>query len=348
MNIQSKNKGLAVVIVLVIVVLVLVFAFWYFYVRGGFNLPVGVESVERQVTIEKDGEMKTKDIMESEGVKHSVPLDEIVSGGPPRDGIPPIDDPKFVSNLDVDYLDDSEPGMAVSINGISRFYPYQIMVWHEIVNDTFNNQRVLVTYCPLCYSGIVFDPVVDGEQVEFGTSGKLWNSNLVMYDRKTDSLWSQIGGNAIVGSQTGSELDILPSDLTTFEGFKKTYPDGEVLSQDTGTARFYGRDPYGDYYTTPGTFFSVANKDDRLSEKDFIFGIVVNEKAKAYYPEAIKQQGRIEDEFEGVAIVGEYNEDLDAVQLFEEKENGDLERINPFQTFWFTWAAIHPETELFK
>lgn len=285
----------------------------------------------------------------TDGVKHSVPLDEILAGGPSKDGIPPIDNPKFITIAQADsFLKDSEPGIALEINGVNRFYPFQILVWHEIVNDIVNGKRVLVTYCPLCLSGIVFDPVVKGERVEFGTSGRLWNSNLVMYDRKTDSLWSQILGEAIVGEMAGAQLNVLPSDMMRYGNFKTIHPDGRVLSKETGADRFYGQDPYGDYYTTPGTYFPVGKKDDRLGDKDFVLGIVVNNKAKAYWPEAVKKAGKIEDAFAGKTIVVEYEKAIDAIRLFEKKSDGTLERINPFGAFWFSWVATHPDTELYK
>lgn len=290
-----------------------------------------------------------KKILITNGVKHSVPLNEILSGGPAKDGIPPIDHPKFIAIAEADsFLKDSEPGIALEIGGVSRFYPFQILVWHEIVNDIVNGKRVLVTYCPLCLSGIVFDPVVKRERVEFGTSGKLWNSNLVMYDRKTDSLWSQILGEAIVGEMTGARLKVLTSDMMRYENFKKIYPKGQVLSKETGATRFYGQDPYGDYYTTPGTYFPVSKKDDRLADKDFVLGILVNNKAKAYWPEAIKKVGSIEDRFGEKIIVAKYEKDTDVVRLFEKKSDGTFERINPFGAFWFSWVAAHPDTELYK
>lgn len=291
----------------------------------------------------------TKKIIETDGVKHSVPLDEILGGGPPKDGIPPIDDPKFISIKDAEKnLSDEDPGIAVSINGINRFYPFQILVWHEIVNDIFDGQRVLVTYCPLCFSGIVFDPVVQGERVEFGTSGKLWQSNLVMYDRKTDSYWSQILGEAIKGEMTGSKLKVLRSDQMKFGQWKTLNPNGEVLSRDTGAFRVYGKDPYGDYYTTPGTFFPLRNQDSRLEDKDFVLGIVVGDKAKAYLPGAIKRVGELQDNFAGKNLVIKYEKDLDVVRIFEKLEDGTMEQINPFPNFWFSWVAVHPDTELFK
>lgn len=309
-------------------------------------LPGGGQPRETVIS-QPDGTEKT--IMVTNEVKHSVPLDEIIGGGPPKDGIPSIDVPKFVSVSEATFITDNEPGLAVSLNGIDRFYPFQIMVWHEIVNDTFGNQRVLVTYCPLCLSGIVFDPVVQGERVEFGTSGKLWNSNLVMYDRKTDSLWSQILGEAIVGEMTGAKLTVLPSDQVRFGDWKKLHPQGEVLSRDTGATRFYGRDPYGDYYTDNSDVgFGVKTRDNRLENKDFVLGLVIDGKAKAYFPPAIKAKGEVTDNFAGKVIIARYEKDIDAVRLFERKADGLLERINPFSAFWFSWVAAHPDTELYK
>lgn len=325
--------------------------------RNEFFLPESGETKKETITI-RDGDQSfsTKEIMITNDTKHSVPLNEIIGGGPPKDGIPSIDKPKFVSILAAnEFLKDNEPGIVLSIDDAVRFYPFQILVWHEIVNDAIKGKRVLVTYCPLCLSGIVFDPVVNGERVEFGTSGKLWNSNLVMYDRKTDSLWSQILGEAIVGKMTGTQLKVLPSDMIRYGDFKKINPNGTVLSRDTGATRFYGQDPYGDYYTTPGTYFPVGKKDDRLNDKDFILGIVVNGKAKAYWPEAVKKAGEIEDNFEGKTIIARYEKEIDAVRLFsvESASGGSggekkFERINPFGSFWFSWAAAHPGTELYK
>ncbi len=295
---------------------------------------------------EKD--IEQKEIFITDGLRHSVPLKEILGGGPPKDGIPSIDNPKFIPTDEVTFLSDEEPGLAVSINGIDRFYPFQILVWHEIVNDDFAGDKVLVTYCPLCISGVVFDPLVKGERVEFGTSGKLWQSNLVMYDRKTDSYWSQILGEAIVGEMTGAELKVLPSDQIQFGEWKKEHQNGQVLSRETGAVRFYGSDPYGDYYTREEIFFPVRGQDDRLSQKDFVLGIVVNGQAKAYLPESIKRIGELEDNFEGKNLLIKYEPEIDAVRIFEKLENGDLERINPFPNFWFSWVAAHPDTELYK
>jgi len=344
---MTSKKTIIAIVVVIGAIAVIVFGSKLF--RKDFSLPKGGEAQKEVITIQDNSGAVEKEIMVTDGVKHSVPLDSILGGGPPKDGIPSIDNPKFISISEASkQLSDTEPGLAFELGNVNRFYPFQILVWHEIVNDTINGKRVLVTYCPLCLSGIVFDPLVNGERVEFGTSGKLWNSNLVMYDRKTDSLWSQILGEAIVGEMTGTRLEVLPSDQVRFGDWRKLHPSGEVLSRDTGTTRFYGQDPYGDYYTTPGTFFPVDKKDSRLDEKEFVLGIVVNGKAKAYWPPAIKKTGRSEDVFQGKTIIAEYEKDIDAVRLFEKKNDEKLVRINPFGSFWFSWVAAHPDTELLK
>ncbi len=337
---RKKNLKWLLIIIL-IVTLALFIKQGYF----SFKLPKSGQS-EKTKILSQNGPRK---IMLTDRVKHSIPLDEIVSGGPPKDGIPPIDNPKFLNVKEAqEFLKDKDPGIGLEINGTARFYPFQILVWHEIVNDKINGRRVLVTYCPLCLSGIVFDPVVKGERVEFGTSGKLWNSNLVMYDRKTESLWPQILGEAVVGEMTGAKLPILPSDQIRYGDWKKKFPNGQVLSRNTGHIRFYGQDPYGDYYSTPGTFFPVSKQDDRLGEKELVLGIVVNGKAKAYQPAAVKREGEVTDTFQGKTIVARYERDIDAVRLYEQKTDGSLERINPFVAYWFSWAAARPGTELFK
>jgi hypothetical protein len=299
---------------------------------------------DQQNVVSDKGEVQV-----TRGIKHSVPLEEIVGGGPPRDGIPSIDNPQFISVGDADQLlAEGEPGIALSLDGVNRFYPFQILVWHEIVNDTINGQRILVTYCPLCFSGIVFDPVVQGVRVEFGTSGKLWNSNLVMYDRRTESYWSQVLGEAIVGEMTGAQLKVLPSDQITYGDWKALHPDGDVLSRETGISRSYGVNPYGNYFSNNEVFFPTSNQDDRLENKDFVLGIVIDGQARAYFPPAIKDIGRLEETFAGKNLVIEWNEDIEAVRMFEKLPDGTSERVNPFANFWFSWAAVHPDTELFK
>ena len=172
---------------------------------------------------------------ETDFSRHSVPYSEIISGGPPPDGIPPIDDPKFVSPEDADrWLTGQEPVIALEIDGDARAYPLQIMIWHEIVNDVVGDVPVTVTFCPLCNSAIVFDRRLDGVTYDFGTSGNLRNSDLIMWDRQTESWWQQLTGEAIVGELTGKVLTFLPAPIVSWEDFKAANTGSKVLSRSTG------------------------------------------------------------------------------------------------------------------
>jgi len=181
--------------------------------------------------------------------KHNVPFDEIFSGGPSRDGIPPLDSPRFESVESADiWIEDVEPVILFELDGTARAYPLQIMTWHEIVNDQVAGTPVVVTFCPLCNTALVFQrPTIDGETLTFGTSGNLRYSDLVMWDRQTESWWQQFTGEAIVGDLTGTRLEFLPAAIISWADFRTAYPDGEVLSIDTGFRRDYGRNPYSGY-----------------------------------------------------------------------------------------------------
>lgn len=188
---------------------------------------------------------------------HSVPISEIFSGGPPKDGIPAIDDPMFLPVAKVVDLGPLEPIIALQVGRETKAYPLRVLMWHEIVNDEIGGIPVTVTYCPLCNSSIVFDRRLDGRVLSFGTTGNLRNSDLVMYDRGTESWWQQFIGEAIVGSLTGKKLNILPSRLESFERFKARVPEGKVLVPNNPGARDYGRNPYA-YYdsrSAPYPFF---------------------------------------------------------------------------------------------
>lgn len=291
-------------------------------------------------------------ILTTDGVKHSIPLNEILSGGPGKDGIPSIDNPKFVSANEATFLNDNDPGLGLTVNGESRFYPYNILVWHEIVNDTIAGEPVLVTYCPLCATGIVFDRRVDGEVQEFGVSGRLWQSNLLMYNRPSttlgtgagneadESLWSQVLGEAVLGPNTGDKLPIVRSDVMRFGDWKEAHPDTQVLSQDTGAVRSYGRDPYGDYYTSESVSFGATFNDTRLHPKALVHGVEIDGQFKAYHDDALS--GTITDTFAGRTIV------VTKTSSGEIAFTADSEPLSSIPGFWFSWLAVHPETQLFK
>ncbi|MFN3644335.1 MAG: DUF3179 domain-containing protein [Gemmobacter sp.] len=175
-----------------------------------------------------------------------VPFAEIVSGGPPKDGIPSIDDPLF-RPLDQVRANPPEPVLSVEIDGVARAYPLAVLMWHEIVNDTLGGQPLAVTYCPLCNTGIVFDRVVAGRVTTFGTTGKLRRSDLVMYDRETESWWQQFDGTAIIGTRLGTVLRKVPARMESHGEFAARHPQGQVLVPNAPTLRDYGRNPYVGY-----------------------------------------------------------------------------------------------------
>jgi len=199
---------------------------------------------------------------------------DVVSGGPPPDGIPPIDEPRFLAVDEVDFLVDEEPVVVLSLDGDTRAYPVQILTWHEIVNDVVAGRPVTVTYCPLCNSALAFERTVDERVLSFGTSGRLYLSNLVMYDRQTESLWPQAEGRAVAGVLTGAELDRLPVALLPWGQFRDGFPDALVLSQDTGASRDYGRNPYLGYDDVEASPFLFRGEvDPRLPAMARVVGL---------------------------------------------------------------------------
>jgi hypothetical protein len=181
--------------------------------------------------------------------RHSVPLEEIIHGGPPKDGIPSIDRPVFVASAEARGVGDTEPVISLEIGGDRRAYPLQILIWHEIVNDIVGGVPVAVTYCPLCNSAIVFERRLEGRVLEFGTTGNLRNSDLVMYDRQTESWWQQFTGLGIVGEMTGKALRMLPVRVESFGSFKSRMTGGKVLAPNDSRLRPYGINPYEGYDT---------------------------------------------------------------------------------------------------
>lgn len=303
-----------------------------------------IETMKESFVLDRGPSKRT--LLQTDDTKHSIPLSEILSGGPGKDGIPSIDEPEFITTDEADeFLRDDSAGLGLTIDGESRFYPYLILVWHEIVNDWFGENPVLVTYCPLCATGVVFDRHVDGEVREFGVSGLLWQSNLLMYDRTgnedTESLWSQVLGEAVVGPQTGERLGIISSDTVQYGAWKKAHPDTRVLSRDTGAVRRYGTDPYGDYYIdNSAVSFGATFTDNRLPAKAFVLGVERNGQFKAYEARTLPE-GVTKDLFAGEELTIT-KDSTGTVRIMA----GDDE-VSYIGGFWFSWVAVHPETEVF-
>ena len=278
------------------------------------------------------------------GLRYIVDPALLMAGGPQRDGIPSIDHPTYVSLDEADeWIADNELVLALIYKGVTRVYPLQILVWHEIVNDVVAGDPLLITYCPLCSSGVAYNRVIDGLPVEFGTSGSLYNSNLVMYDRQTETYWSQIDGLAIVGELSGQELEPIGLDTVVWSEWKIAHPDSEVLSQDTGFDREYGRDPYGSYHEDSYIWFPVQARDDRIHPKTVVFGIEIGGVYAAYCEEDLVELGSIEDRVNGVRI----RISRDAAGIVSVLNLSTQEVIVKEREYWFAWVASHPDTQLF-
>ena len=216
--------------------------------------------------------------------RHTVPFDEILSGGVPRDGIRPIDDPKFESIEATDaWLKDPEPVVVYERNGDARAYPLRILTSHEIVNDVVGGVAVVVTFCPLCNTAIVFERTLDGVLYDFGVSGNLRNSDLIMWDRQTQSWWQQITGEGIVGELAGRQLTFLHASIVSWEDFKAANPSGVALSRDTGSGRSYARTPYAGYDRADNPpFLFDGDLDGRLLPKERVATVTIGEVDAAF------------------------------------------------------------------
>lgn len=216
--------------------------------------------------------------------RRSIPLEEIVPGGPGKDGIPAIDRPQFIPPKEAEaWLHPQEPVISLGVGKEVKAYPLQILLWHEIVNDAVGGQPVAVTFCPLCNVALVFDRRVEGKVYTFGVSGFLRYSDLIMYDRQTDSWWQQATGEAIVGELTGKKLDLLPASIISWADFRKAHPRGQVLSRDTGFRRPYGENPYVGYDRIDQPPFLFFGKlDERLPPMERVVAVRIGETAVAF------------------------------------------------------------------
>ena len=234
-----------------------------------------------------------------------IDVDRILRGGPPPDGIPPIDSPVFQTAASVNWLQCDEPVLSLSIDGEARAYPIQIMTWHELVNDTFGAGTIPVTvsYCPLCNSALAYNRRVGDRIMSFGTSGSLFNSSLVMYDRQTESLWTHFNGSAVVGTLAGTELDLLPMQTTSWANFLQANPDGLVLTRDTGQVRRYGENPYVGYdNVNENPFLFDGEYDERLQAKQRVVSITRGGDSVAVVLDNLAEVGVVEAEVAGQAL----------------------------------------------
>ena len=229
---------------------------------------------------------------------HTVPYTDILSGGPPKDGIPAIDNPIFINVDEADqFLEDLEPVIFLKIGEEARAYPLQILTWHEIVNDVVGGNPITVTFCPLCNTAIAFDRNFDGQVLDFGTTGRLRFSNLIMYDRQSETWWQQATGEGIAGEYAGQQLTFLPASIIGWGEFKGNFPEGQVLSRETGFQRDYGRNPYAGYDNINNSPFLFRGPETPgvLPAMARVLTVELNSDAVAYPYEVLQEQGAIND-----------------------------------------------------
>ena len=317
-----------------------------------------------------------------------IPKDQIFDGGPGRDGIPSIDDPQFINVSSASYLTDDDLVVGFKNGAVVRAYSHPIMDWHEIVNDKVNGKNIAITYCPLTGSAIAWnrDGLVGGST--FGVSGLLYNTNLIPYDRGSQSNWSQMMIKSVNGNLIGQEIETSKMVETTFKTWKEMYPNSQILSTNTGFSRSYGTYPYGGYRTNTDLLFPVNGEDNRLHKKARVLGIIVGESTITYSIDSFGEDiSVINNSFSGlkhVAAVSKgknfavaYNRELDDGTLLEftvvqnelpiimfdgegnkwdvfgEAVEGPragtlLEATKSFISYWFAWAAFYPNAVIYQ
>ncbi|MCJ2375286.1 DUF3179 domain-containing protein [Vibrio sp. ZSDZ34] len=284
-----------------------------------------------------------------------VPVYLVQKGGPPRDGIPSLDTPKFLSSSEAHYLKPDDIVLGIEINGEAKAYPLRILNWHEIVNDQIQNMPFVVSYCPLCGSGMAFKTAMlasqskhlDRKVLTFGVSGLLYNSDVLMYDRETESLWSQIHGRAVAGKLVGTKLQQLPLTLAHWSSWIERYPQSLVLSTDTGYRRDYSRDPYAGYSKNTAIYFPVAsNAPKQYHSKEMVLGFKGESSVVAFPFAELSKNGQQTFEYG-------FEEQLYTIHWDRENQSAwvtdDSGKILPSTLlFWFAWYAFYPNTEVFK
>lgn len=317
----------------------------------------------------------------------SIPANRVFDGGPGKDGIPALVDPDMVeSNAELSYLDDDDLVLGIKIGDDIRAYTHPVLDWHEIINDEIGGIPMAITYCPLTGTGFGWGREVNGQVTTFGVSGLLYNSNLIPYDRATDSNWSQMLSESVNGVNIGQNPVFYPLLETTWKQWKAWYPNTVVTSSNTGISRRYGDYPYGDYRESSNLIFPVENSDDRLHRKERVLGVRLGNQVKAYTIASFGDGKIIEDELTGQRIVsvGSNAENwavsfldpaIDGTRLefeltadgpnilvdqfsntwnvFGEAVSGPnegalLEKPESFIGFWFAWAAFFPTVELYQ
>lgn len=316
-----------------------------------------------------------------------IPKDEVRDGGPGKDGIPSVDDPKFINKEAADYLEGNDLVVGIKMGNAVKAYSHPVLNHHEIVNDEIDGHPLALTYCPLTGTAIGVSRKINGSVTTFGVSGLLFNNNLIPYDRKTESNWSQMKLKAVNGQLSGKDHKVYQVVETTWATWQSMYPNTQVLSTETGHSRNYQRFPYGNYKNNDQLLFPVTNRDDRLPKKERVHGVVVNGSAKVYRFNAFKDSNQvIIDDFNqrSIVVVGDQNqnfiasfflpdnkEDLSLAPVNNElpvvmkdeqgnrysifgrvisgpDEGNRLEPTTSYMGYWFAWAAFYPNVEIYN
>lgn len=284
--------------------------------------------------------------------KSSVDFVDILSGGPPKDGIPSIDDPQFWTVDKIKGLEEHEPIISVTINGETKAYPIRILTWHEIVNDTIGGTPVAVTYCPLCNAAVVFDRRIRGGVTEFGVSGKLRYSDMIMYDRVTESWWQQFTGEAIVGSLQGEKLKILPSRTESWSRFAKRHPNADVLVPNDTFLRQYGSNPYVRYDTAHRPFLFNGEFPEGIPPLAYVVAVKDGEKPFVISLQKLRDEKSVEREGVTLTWTDGTRSALDSRQIAEGRQIGNViakrgdEDIAYDLTFAFVTHAFMPDVPI--
>lgn len=312
----------------------------------------------------------------------AIPQDEIFDGGPGKDGIPSVDNPQFGDFTDLSFMRDDDLIIGVQVGDIIKGYPHPILDWHEIVNDKIGGEAYALTYCPLTGTAISWDRNINGEETEFGVSGLLYNTNLMPYDRKTNSTWSQQRNDCVNGPLIGKIIETKPLIETNFATFRSAFPNAEIMTNDTGFGRNYGSYPYGDYRSNNSRIlFPISINDSRLPVKERVLGVFVNGDVKAYTFGNSTTIEALNDEFNGSNIVLLRSTEENILIAFEnpnqlvfeglegqlpfiiKDESGvsydlfgrsseegapDLKITESFIGYWFSWGTFYPDLEIFE
>ena len=273
-----------------------------------------------------------------------IPIEEILPGGPPRDGIPALNRLIFAPATDADFMRKKNRVIGIEIAGEARAYPIKILNYHEVVNDRINGKSLVISYCPLCGTGMVFHAETEGQVLNFGVSGLLYNSDVLLYDRQTESLWSQIMGQAVSGPMKGKRLKLITASHTSWSDWKNRHPDTVVLSTDTGYKRSYDLDPYAGYDRTNRLFTPVSHDNHQYMRKALTLGLEINGQFKAYpFKELRKSPQEFKDQFASLEITIQFDGKNKTARALDNKG----EEIPTVISYWFAWYTFHPETEIY-